>query len=470
MVPGILKKGISRILRKNPTVKKVLRFVDTDKLVDDAARYIAKGAHYIKRNWKTPYGKSLLIEQRGRMRMRSGPLIIAPGNKRVYPGSRGTAKRLKRASSATRTARTSKAIDRRGAGHFARAGYRRTIRPRKGRLQTMVSRLLKKSLMYQNGMFVWRQISSNQISWQEQNRYVGSFRLYNYYFDSATNFADFGCPPGSTASATGGFLERMPVQRQNATTLPATQDNMNASVAGLNRWTKGSDMENKVAMMPARMLCHFRNNTPFTVELNIYTFRALKDIRAASGSDGATSLYSPDVLWTEYLEGTGYVAAANMAGVSNLTTGASVIANPLTRPSDARPAFYGYWKKVSFTKCVMAPGDEIKHHCKQKARVLSMDNFKSRMIEHSTDGCYAMKGDLVMMVIARGGICHEDGDPSATTFAGLSGAYVDMVHWVEFKGVMLPQASIRYYNYQNNLPTIVAGTSNQWGASVSNQT
>lgn len=487
---GILKGILKPLARKNSTVKKVLRFVDPDRLVQETAKYIRAGAQFVKTNWKTPYGKSLLIEQGGRARMRTQPGALIPyvQRKRRRSRSRTPKRQLVRTQSggkyrrvpsrsrsrsrsrSSKRVKTSVAKDR-GGRRFMGVRTRRISYRSKTRLQTAVSKAVRKSLIYQNGMFSIRLLDQDQLTFTSDTRVWAEHLVTKYSFEDTEDFCDMYCSAAGHATCTTGFFERMPVYNRNLTTL-TTNDSMAAQVAGFNRFSAGSDVDVKVSIQKMSLLCHYRNNTEFTCDMLVYTFKALKDIKATSNTASNNgSTYSPSSLLQAYMVGTGYVAAAAMAGMSNMTTTDLVKNNPLTRVSDiASYALKGYWKQVSFKQVSLAPGDEFKHACSNKPRVMSIRNFHERMIEGGAYGLYAMKGDLIMMIIAKGGLGHNQGTPTEVGFTGSSAQRIDGLHWRECKGVMLPQASIKNYQFYNQLPTIGADAMEQVGAAVSTQT
>lgn len=453
----ILKKG------KRAARKGIVGFA-----TEDLPRYVKKAvrpaARFIKKNWRTRGGGTLLLETMNNQFVHK---------KRRRSMSKAAYEFRGRSKSPYRKTAKSTAVvayqARRGAS--AKLGRKRvTFAQRRAKIHYGKLRSLSRKLMMANAAgqaFTMRRQGEAIMTCEYKRRSFYEGRLYNWNreYDGgvAEQCLDFGLAPGDTAANDSGFLALMPQIEE--TTGAGVGMNLRAVSQKANRFQPGDDPDVKIRMYPVKALFHWKNNSGLQVKMHFYVMKALQDIKY----DVSTLDGYPTVLgaWLQAIVGnaTGYL------GYSNITSVADLEQNLTAYISDCPTGLRPFYKIVQSRKFVMQPGDEVKHQITQPGRTFSLQNLWNRaeICNPSTvsvpNGFYALKGDYVTFTILEGGIVHllTTGAGTAATTAGTAwvdgavGNTVDLIVTKQFKGFMIPQRSIRKTYYFDDRADIQEG-------------
>lgn len=442
---------------------------DAPEMIEKAVRH---GARFIKKNWRTRGGRSLLLERSGMFTHKKRRTGYNTQQKYVRSGSRSTS-RGRRSAAATalvpyrrsRSRSTSSSVS----AYNSRAGVtyakRRTVMHRNTwRLKRAgVLRRLKKELSMGEPYSV-RRMGEATMGCSFNNREFYTGRLYNWscMYDgvvqaNTTYVRDFGQGPNESATSYAGFLSL--IQGQYISGTAGLGDRYAAIAMFLSQWKHGIDMDRKVRMTRARMQYHWKNNSGIQVTMHFYTFKAMRDIPADSAGDPTISFQGA---WYQSLQGSD---TTNGVGISNIDDPNDLKAFLTAYPSDNPAGMRPWYKIMSHRKIVLQPGDEAKQNISMGAKTFSMQDLYYRQVAANdsttasqSNGFYMLKGDLGTFTILEGGIVHQSDETNAVYSAGSAwvdagdGASVDLIVKKEFVGQVLPQTSVKFTRYYDDRP------------------
>lgn len=422
---------------------------------------LRQGSKFIKKKWKTRSGQPLLVEMLGYRQRKK---------RRAFSNKRSVSVKRRKVSVATRSARTGK----KQVGHagrrvrFARRGVNKKMR---------MARAIRSAQIYLQNPFVYRFQGQELLFVQPNKRASYTGRVYNWHSDPAGGgagyrYVDFANEPTLATNGTNGFLQKMPLNSIGSA-LVGTSDRLNTYDAYMNRYQPETDANRRLYLWPTKVELQWRNNSDIGCKIEFFVFKALQDIPRKNLTPNAdVTDYSPLEMWARGL-GSGALGADN-TGLSNLVPGA-VVENRLAYVSDARRTYNKHWKIVSKSTMILQPGDETKQYVTQPGRYLDLYQLRESMDKWGTGsyGCWALKGDYVVVSLLEGQlVTFKDAvTPATTSTAGTAGISfgsdgskenaISLMVKKQFKGVLIPQMSTAYYQFDNNLDVDQADTSEQ---------
>lgn len=455
--------GLSSALRRGKKIskRKSVSFKDMKGFVEDLTPgyrdVVEPAAQFIKKNWKSRTGGSLLVETGSKM---------FPSKKRRRSRSRSIGgKRPKRSNSRAMVVYDNA---RRGAKSAVRRPVRRFRRFKTKRLGGLVS-AVKRAMLSQP--FVLRRLGSVKMPVTENKRSGYQGRLYNHSYSATGNVAgtgkamDFGTFPTDNPAffpGTKGFLYYLPHQTgSTSTTLQDDNDNFQQAYGYFHQWNSTStdanpslsvpDVDRLIRMAPLKAHFHWKNNCTKDVTMYFYVFKAKRDIPASAYGN---SLYSPANLWADYMAIGGVSADIRPSGRSNIA-GPDVVWSPISWMSDARSEIRRWYTKVMYRKVHMQPGDESQLSVTQPGKTFSLRDLQFRHVSANTNfGMYALRGDYLVFTMLRGGISHDEGPLQVNYGGAVAPQGVDLIVTKTFKGQLLPQSSFKHNMYFNDTGTL----------------
>lgn len=279
-----------------------------------------------------------------------------------------------------------------------------------------------------------RTLNGDSYDFQVGKTACYTMRVYRHTYTAATPLMDFN-----------GFLASYRLKDDGA--VSGTKEE---SVAGLfNQYKPANNPDTRFMMEKATCTTTIRNNTTLPIYLNVYIWKAKRDIPSnnatiADSSGGgpgfnATSAFVPNYLASKFID-SGTYQNSNIAFVN-------AIADSITYISDGKAHVNQYWKKLAQERVRLNPGEVYQRTAVNPRRVIKLSVLNKLHAEYTT-GCYAFKGEVITEILMHGELVHDGTAKTLVDFGRVDAADLvnglDVMFKHQISGNILPLYAKNY--------------------------